>query len=86
MRNNRHRKFAIPNTEANRDLIEFLKCSMYAQLGRGPSMSDRPDTYFTFTISRSGTVAHRSDVSATRLYDRNEYDEIVPIAIINALP
>lgn len=86
MRTNRHRKFAIPNTEANRDLIEFLKCSMYAQLGRGPSMSDRPDTYFTFTISRSGTVANRSDVSAVKLYEPNEYDEHVPLAVINAQP
>jgi hypothetical protein len=82
----RNRKFAIPNTEANRDLIEYLKCSQYAQLGRGPSMSDRPDTYFTFTINRSGSIGNRHDVSSVKLYERNEYDENVPLAIINAQP
>jgi hypothetical protein len=82
----RHRKFAILNTEANRDLIEYLKCSQYAQLGRGPSMSDKSDTYFTFTINRSGCIGNRRDVSSAKLYERNEYDENVPLAIKAAEP
>lgn len=86
MRNNRHRKFAIPNTEANRELIAFLSRSQYDLHGPGPGMCERQDTYFTFTINRSGYVGNKRDVSAAHLYDRNEYDEIVPLAVINTLP
>lgn len=82
----RSRKFAIPNTEANRDLIEFLWRGPYNVMTDGPSMSDRPDTYFTFTVSQSGHVANKRDVSAAKLYDRNEYGEHVPLAIVHAQP
>lgn len=86
MRTNRYRKFAVPNTEANRELIEFLNRGPYTLPGRGPGMCDRPDTYFTFTINLSGQIGRRRDVPAAKLYDRNEYDEHVPVAIVNAQP
>lgn len=82
----RSRKFAIPNTEANRELIEFLSRSKFDLHGPGPGMCDRDDTYFTFTINQSGYVGNKRDVRSDSLYDRNEYGENVPLAIVNAHP
>lgn len=82
----RNRKFAIPNTEANRELIEFLNRSQYDLHGPGPGMCDRQDTYFTFTINRSGYVGNKRNVRSAQLYERNIYDEHEPFAVINTQP
>lgn len=78
-----NRKFAIPNIEANRELIEFLWRSKYNVHCPGPSMCDRPDTYFTFTINQSGYVGNKRDISSGKLYERNERGEYEPFAVVN---
>lgn len=75
----RNQKFAIVANEANRSLIEFLNNGHY------PFSCDHwDDMYFTFTINRSGHIGNRKSIKSASLYNRNEYNEHVPFAVINA--